>query len=74
MLLSTPDAESRPAWSPNGRLIAFARGTGPASALLVVPAAGGAERVLVRPRVYGALDPAWRRPVLLPKFRRRACS
>ena len=73
-LMSTLEAESRPAWSPNGRLIAFARGTGPASALLVVPTAGGAERVLVRPRAYGALDPAWRRPVLLPKVRRRACS
>jgi Tol biopolymer transport system component len=74
LLTSTPGAESRPAWSPNGRLIAFARGTGHASALLVAPAAGGAQRVVVRSRVYGALDPAWRRPVPLPKVRRRACS
>ena len=73
-LKTTSEAELRPAWSPNGRLIAFVRGTVPASALLVVPAAGGAERVVVRPRGYGALDPAWRRPVLLAKARRRACS
>jgi len=73
-LTSTRAAESRPAWSPNGRLIAFARGSSPSeSAILVVPSAGGAARMLVSSRSFGALDPAWRPPTLLPRARRPAC-
>jgi Tol biopolymer transport system component len=73
-LTATPEHESRPAWSPNGRVIAFARGSDSASAILSVPSGGGAERVLVRSRAYGAADPAWRRPVVLAKARRPVCS
>jgi Tol biopolymer transport system component len=74
-LTSSREAVSRPAWSPNGRLIAYARGTSPVgSAIFAVPSDGGAERVLVRSRLYGALDPAWRRPVVLQKARRVVCS
>ena len=72
-LTVTGEAESRPAWSPSGRLIAFARGSSSASAVLVVPSGGGAERVIVRSRSYGALDPAWRPRTVLPKARRPAC-
>jgi TolB protein len=71
---ATREPESRPAWSPSGRLIAFARGTSATSVIAVVPSAGGAERVRIRSRSYGALDPAWRPPVLLRKARRPACS
>jgi Tol biopolymer transport system component len=73
-LTATREPESRPAWSPTGRQIAFARGTSTGSAVVVVPSAGGAERVVVRSRSYGALDPAWRPAVALPKARRPACS
>ena len=74
-LNSTPQAESRPAWSPNGRLIAFARATTPtATAVLLVPSPGGAERAIARPRAASTLDPAWRPQVKLPKARRSACS
>jgi Tol biopolymer transport system component len=71
---ATREPESRPAWSPSGRLIAFARATSATSVIAVVPSAGGAERVRIRSRSYGALDPAWRPPVLLRKARRPACS
>jgi Tol biopolymer transport system component len=73
-LMTTPAAEWRPAWSPTGRVIAFARGSDSASVIVSVPNAGGAERILVRSRAYGAADPAWRRPVLLPRARRVTCS
>ncbi len=73
-LIATRESESRPAWSPSGRLIAFARGDSAAGAIVVVPSGGGAERVVVRSRSYGALDPAWRSPAVLPKARRPACS
>lgn len=64
--------ESRPAWSPGGRLIAFMRVTGGKSTIVV--ADGGRERVAVGARGYGAVDPAWRPAVLLPKAKRPACS
>jgi Tol biopolymer transport system component len=72
-LTSGSEAESGPAWSPRGRLIAFARGAGKASAVLVMRPDGSGERTVIRSRSYGAFDPAWRRPVALPKARRPAC-
>jgi dipeptidyl aminopeptidase/acylaminoacyl peptidase len=70
--------EGRPAWSPNGRLIAFARstfarGSGSSSAIVVTKPDGSSERVAVRSAAYGAVDPAWRPPVALPRARRQAC-
>jgi Tol biopolymer transport system component len=73
-LTSTSEPETKPAWAPSGRLIAFARGSSAASVIAVVPSGGGAERIVVRSRSYGALDPAWRRPAMLPKARRPTCS
>ena len=73
-LTATSEPETRPAWAPSGRLVAFARGTENTSAILVMPSGGGAARVLVRSRLFGALDPAWRRPAALPKARRSICS
>jgi Tol biopolymer transport system component len=65
--------ESRPAWSPGGQRIAFTRLTGGKSTIVVVRAEGGAERVAVGARGSGAVSPAWRPAVLLPKARRAAC-
>jgi TolB protein len=64
-LTSSKEAESQPAWSSGGRQIAFMRG----GAIVVVPSAGGAERVAVR----NAVDPTWRSQAILPKARRAAC-
>jgi Tol biopolymer transport system component len=65
--------ESRPAWAPGGRRIAFTRLVGGKSTVVVARADGSGERVAVGPRGAGAVDPAWRPPVLLPRARRRAC-
>jgi TolB protein len=66
--------ESRPAWSPGGQRIAFTRVAGGKSSIVVARADGSGERVAVGARGYGAVDPAWRPAVLLPKARRPACS
>jgi TolB protein len=73
-LSAASEAESRPAWSPRGAVIAFARGSGAGNVIVVAKSDGSSERVAVRSRSYGALDPAWRRPVVLPRARRPACS
>ena len=70
---TSSEAESAPAWSPRGRLIAFTRGSGAGSSILTVRPDGTGERTLIRGRAYGAVDPAWRAPVALPKVRRAAC-
>jgi Tol biopolymer transport system component len=64
--------ESRPAWRADGNRIAFTRVTAGKSTIIV--ADGDRERVAVGARGYGAIDPAWRPAVLLPKARRPACS
>jgi Tol biopolymer transport system component len=71
---TSAEAESAPTWSPRGRLIAFTRGSGPGSSIVTVRPNGTGERTLIRGRAYGAVDPAWRAPVALPKVRRAACS
>ena len=65
------EAESGPSWSPRGRLIAFTRGSGAGSSIVTVRPDGTGEQAVVRGR--GAVDPAWRPPVALPKARRAAC-
>jgi Tol biopolymer transport system component len=71
---TSSEAESAPAWSPRGRLIAFTRGSGAGSSIVSVRPDGTGERTLIRSRVFGAVDPAWRPPVALPKVRRAACT
>ena len=60
-----PDYESRPAWSPDGREIAYLQG-GPlkliyyaVQKLAVVPAAGGAPRILTATLDRNVGSPAW---------------
>src|SRR2546422_4219366 len=60
-----PDTESRPAWSPDGRSIAYLQG-GPlkliyyaVQKLAVVPAAGGAPRILTAALDRNVASPAW---------------
>jgi TolB protein len=64
---TSTEAESAPSWSPRGRLIAFTRG----GAVVTVRPDGTGEQAVLRGR--GAVDPAWRPPVALPKVRRAAC-
>jgi TolB protein len=49
--------DRHPSWSPDGKQIVFSSGR-PAR-LYVIPAAGGARRLLFAPRRGQALDPAW---------------
>ncbi len=60
-----PDYESRPAWSPDGRSIAYLQG-GPlkmiyyaVQKLAVVPAAGGVPRIVTAALDRNAVSPAW---------------
>src|SRR6266550_672769 len=60
-----PDTESRPTWSPDGRSIAYLQG-GPlkliyyaVQKLAVVPAAGGAPRILTAALDRNVASPAW---------------
>src|SRR5579884_349096 len=62
---NAPDTESRPAWSPDGRFIAYLEG-GPLSLvyyavqkLAVVPAAGGPPRILTAALDRSVAKPAW---------------
>jgi Tol biopolymer transport system component len=67
---TSSEAESAPAWSPRGRLIAFTRGTGAGSSIVTLRPDGTGERTVLR---GGAVDPAWRPPLALPKARRARC-
>jgi Tol biopolymer transport system component len=86
-----PDAESRPAWSPDGRSIAYLQGGLPkliyyaVQRLAVVPASGGAPRILTASLDRNVASPAWSadgssivflleddRAVALARCRRRA--
>jgi Tol biopolymer transport system component len=73
-LSTTPVDESGPSWSPDGKRIAFARAATPYDSIVVAAADGSGERVAVASPSYGAFDPAWRRPVALPRARRAPCS
>jgi Tol biopolymer transport system component len=65
--------ETGPAWSPNGRMIAFARRTGSSGVVVAIRPDGTGERTLIPARSGGASDPAWRRPIALPRARRASC-
>ena len=63
-------ADSRPAWSPDGRVIAFASyGT-----IFGIRPDGTGQRVLVESDRFLASDPAWRSAKPLPRHRFGACA
>jgi Tol biopolymer transport system component len=70
---SGDEPETGPAWSPNGRLIAFARRVASSSVVLAIRPDGTGERTLIPARSGGASEPAWRRPIALPRARRASC-
>jgi Tol biopolymer transport system component/DNA-binding winged helix-turn-helix (wHTH) protein len=54
-LTTDPQGDSHPAWSPDGQLIAFHRsGAGGTTSVFVIPALGGAERLVVTLDSLGA--------------------
>jgi Tol biopolymer transport system component len=56
-LTDTPEQECSPAWSPDGRFIAFLRASGAGKvALFLIPQRGGRERLLAEMEVSG-MDP-----------------
>ena len=62
---NNPDYESRPAWSPDGRAIAYLQGGLPkliyygVQKLAVVPSAGGAPRILTAALDRNVASPGW---------------
>ncbi len=60
-----PDDEARPAWSPDGAFIAYLQGSEPKlyaysrNTLAVVPAAGGAPKLLTDASAIDVESPAW---------------
>jgi Tol biopolymer transport system component len=73
-LTTTPVGEYGPAWSPDGRLIAFERRVAATdrSTVVVIRADTGAEVTTIR-GPYNAFDPSWRSPVNLPRAKRLPC-
>jgi Tol biopolymer transport system component len=76
VLTRTPKAVERfPAWSPDGKVIAFSRSPqgGPrGSAIVTIHPDGSGEHVLI-PSRYSATAPVWRPAVTLPKAKRPPC-
>jgi TolB protein len=64
--------ESRPSWAPGGQRIAFARATAGRSEIVVRRVDRTGERAVTHAR--GAVDPAWRPAVVLPRASRRGCK
>lgn len=52
-LTAGPETDDHPAWSPDGRRIAFFRGAGQNRTLYLIPSAGGTERRLADGFFYG---------------------
>jgi Tol biopolymer transport system component len=74
-LIASPEIESRPAWSPDGKRLAFGRKVNDQArtgSVVVADADSGEERAVVR-GPGGASAPSWRPAVTLPRASRPAC-
>jgi Tol biopolymer transport system component len=69
----TGGPDTRPAWSPRGRLIAFERTVDDHSSIYAVKPDGSGERVLVSSPRYNATMPSWRPPTPFHGGPRRPC-
>ncbi|MBI3880480.1 MAG: PD40 domain-containing protein [Verrucomicrobia bacterium] len=58
-LTTTPDGDSSPCWSPDGRTICFSSRARGASTLFTVPAAGGTPKWLQTVGARNATEPDW---------------
>jgi Tol biopolymer transport system component len=58
-LTDAPGSVCCPAWSPDGRSLAFVRQSGDEGSIVMIPAAGGAERNLVPVRPWFGTALAW---------------
>lgn len=74
-LTDTPQAESRPAWSPDGMKIAFSRTSDVGSKMIVVAYADGSgESFTLRPEIpFSADEPSWRPAAALSPAKRKPC-
>jgi len=70
----TAAPEDRPAWSPDGRLLAFSRVVRSRSVIVVARSNGTRARITVSSRRYHASLPSWRPASPLPQARRPACA
>lgn len=68
-LTTNPDADVFPAWSPDGRFIAWVRAYGDYNEIYVMPALGGAER-----RVFKTQQAIWSRVSWSPDGKRLAIA
>ena len=71
--LTESGADTRPAWSPRGRLIAFERTVAGHTSIRAVRPDGSGERVLVSSPRYDATAPSWRPPAPFRGGPRRPC-
>jgi DNA-binding winged helix-turn-helix (wHTH) protein len=62
-ITSGPDTDMSPAWSPDGRFIAFVRKTNPGDRIYIVPALGGTERPLAQ-LDFAGFDPDFSPPTI----------
>jgi Tol biopolymer transport system component len=69
----TAAADDRPAWSPDGRLLAFSRVVRSRSVIVVARSDGTRARTAVSSARYHASLPSWRPAAPLPPARRPAC-